>query len=105
MTDSKLILCVCVYVRACVHVRVCVYARVRDLCVCVRVFMCVCVRLRACARIHVCMFVRVCAYMCAYVFLHVYSMQERYSSFESGIGAKIAKGEATLEDCEVMESV
>ena len=52
-----------------------------------------------------CMFVRVCAYMCAYVFLHVYSMQERYSSFESGIGAKIAKGEATLEDCEVMESV
>ena len=32
-------------------------------------------------------------------------MQERYSSFESGIGAKIAKGEATLEDCEVSEAL
>eukprot|EP00916_Digyalum_oweni_P027572 GHVL01045097.1.p1 GENE.GHVL01045097.1~~GHVL01045097.1.p1 ORF type:complete len:442 (+),score=25.31 GHVL01045097.1:323-1648(+) len=27
-------------------------------------------------------------------------VKERYSSFETGIGAKIAKGEATLEDCE-----
>ncbi|KAL8582164.1 hypothetical protein ACOMHN_004083 [Nucella lapillus] len=27
-------------------------------------------------------------------------VKERYSSFESGIGQKIAKGEATLEDCE-----
>ena len=40
---------------------------------------------------------RACVYVCV--------IQERYSSFESGIGAKIAKGEATLEDCEVWHVV
>ena len=58
---------------------------------------CMCVCMRVCVHVIVCACVRAC--------VRVFVIQERYSSFESGIGAKIAKGEATLEDCEVWHVV